>query len=131
MLNVVDLLLKRQVDSTDRRAKLLWVRIEEVADLSKGDTSVGKDLDPYKINNGLGTVAAITRVVPHWLLKKPDPVIVTDGSHSDPTVVGQLADRQELRHQIAIGESRLYNFTAHRDPTTAMPTHHAIATRPC
>jgi hypothetical protein len=67
MLKLDDLLLQGLVDPSDRSAEPNRVSVEEIADLSEGDACIGKDLDPYEIDNGLGTVAAITRVIPYRL----------------------------------------------------------------
>ena len=128
MLKLANLLLKRLVDPGNRSAELIRVSIEEVADLSERDTCIGKDLDPHEIDDRLCAIAAVTGVIPHGFREQTDPVVMTDRPHGDAAVAGQLADRQELRHQDATGESRLYNFTAHRNPATAMPAHQATAT---
>jgi hypothetical protein len=130
MLKLTNLLLKRLVDPGNRSAELIPVGIEETADLSERDTCIGKDLDPHEIDDRLCTIAAVTGAVPHGFREQTDPVVMTDRPHGDAAVAGQLTDRQELRHQDATGESRLYSLTAHRNPTTAMPTHQVTATMP-
>ncbi len=130
MLKLANLLLKRLVDASNRSAEFIRVSIEEAADLSERDTRIGKDFDPHEIDDRLGTIAAVTGAVPHGFREQTGPVVVTDRPHGDAAVAGQLTDRQELRHQDATGESRLYNFTAHRNPATAMPAHQATATMP-
>ena len=130
VLKLANLLLERLVDPGNRSAELIRVSIEEVADLSERDTCIGKDLDPHEIDDRLCTIAAVTGVIPHGFWEQTGPVVMTDRPHGDAAVAGQLTDRQELRHQDATGESRLYNFTAHRNPATAMPAHQATATMP-
>ncbi len=130
MLKLTNLPLKRLVDPSNRSAELIRVGIEEVADVSERDSCIGKDLDPHQIDDRLCTIAAVTGVIPRGFREQTDPVVMTDRPHGDAAVAGQLTDRQELRHQDAAGESRLYNFTAHRNPTTAMPTHQVTATMP-
>ena len=130
MLKLTNLLLKRLVDPGNRSAELIRISIEEVANLSERDTCIGKDLDPHEIDDRLCTIAAVTGAVPHGFWEQTDPVVMTDRPHGDAAVAGQLTDRQELRHQPATGESRLYNFTADKNPTTAMAAHQATATTP-
>lgn len=130
MLKLANLLLKRLVDPGNRSAELIRVSIEEVADLSERDTCIGKDLDPHEIDDRLCTIAAVTGVITRGFREQTDPVVMTDRPHGHAAVAGQLADRQELRHQDATGESRLYNFTAHRNPAIAMPAHQATAAMP-
>ncbi len=130
VLKLANLLGKRLVDPGNRSAELIRVSIEEVTDLSERDTCIGKDLDPHEIDDRPCTIAAVTGVIPHGFREQTDPVVMTDRPYGDAAVAGQLTDRQELRHQDATGESRLYNFTAHRNPATAMPAHQATATMP-
>jgi hypothetical protein len=67
VLKVVDLLLKRLVDPSDRSAELNRISVEEMADLCERNTCISKDFDPYKIDDCLGTVAAVPGRVPHGL----------------------------------------------------------------
>jgi hypothetical protein len=130
MLKLANLVLKRLVDPGNRSAELIGVSVEEVADLSERDTCIGEDLDPHEIDDRLCTIAAVTGVIPPGFWEQASPVVMTDRPHGDAAVAGQLADCQELRHQDAAGESRLYNLTAHMNPATAMPAHQATAAMP-